>query len=52
MVNVSKPKDPFYKREKEKYETPIPSRELIMQVLDEFGRPMSRAQLIAKLRCR
>lgn len=50
MVNVSKkPKDPFYKREKEKYETPIPSRELIMQVLDEFGRPMSRNQLVAKL---
>ncbi len=49
-MNVSKkPKDPFYKREKEKYATPIPSRELIMQVLDEFGRPMSRNQLINKL---
>ncbi|MFA5960534.1 MAG: ribonuclease R [Tatlockia sp.] len=44
-----KNKDPFYKREKEKYATPIPSRELIMQVLDEFGRPMSRNQLISKL---
>ncbi len=50
MVNVSKKsKDPFYKREKEKYETPIPSRELIMQVLDEYGRPMSRNQLVSKL---
>lgn len=50
MVNVSKKsKDPFYKREKEKYAIPIPSRELIMQVLDEFGRPMSRNQLISKL---
>lgn len=50
MVNVSKkPKDPFYKREKEKYETPIPSRELIMQVLDEFNRPMPRNQLINAL---
>ncbi|WP_043872676.1 ribonuclease R [Legionella massiliensis] len=44
-----KKKDPFYKREKEKYGTPIPSRELIMQVLDEYGRPMSRIQLISKL---
>ncbi|WP_058441361.1 ribonuclease R [Legionella brunensis] len=44
-----KSKDPFYKREKEKYETPIPSRELIMQVLDEYGRPMSRNQLVSKL---
>ncbi|WP_094089820.1 ribonuclease R [Legionella clemsonensis] len=44
-----KSKDPFYKREKEKYATPIPSRELIMQVLDDFGRPMSRNQLVSKL---
>ncbi|WP_028388962.1 ribonuclease R [Legionella fairfieldensis] len=44
-----KPKDPFYKREKEKYAIPVPSRELIMQVLDEFGRPMSRTQLLAQL---
>lgn len=44
-----KNKDPFYKREKEKYGTPIPSRELIMQVLDEYGRPMSRIQLINNL---
>ena len=44
-----KSKDPFYEREKEKYATPIPSRELIMQVLEEFGRPMSRNQLLSKL---
>lgn len=44
-----KTKDPFYEREKEKYETPIPSRELIMQVLEDFGRPMSRNQLLAQL---
>ena len=53
MVKKSKSplqkKDPFYKRESEKYAEPIPSRELIMQVLDEFGRPMSRNQLISKL---
>ena len=42
-------KDPFFKRESEKYAVPIPSRELIMQVLEEFGRPMSRHQLISQL---
>jgi ribonuclease R len=41
--------DPFYERESEKYSDPIPSRELILQVLEEFGRPMSRNQLINKL---
>jgi len=49
---VSKKKkvnDPFYKRESEKYAEPIPSRELIMQQLQEFGRPMSRNQLIDSL---
>ncbi|WP_058482016.1 ribonuclease R [Legionella spiritensis] len=44
-----KHKDPFYKREKEKYKLPIPSRELIMKVLEEYGRPISRNQLIEKL---
>ncbi|MBA2652716.1 MAG: ribonuclease R, partial [Tatlockia sp.] len=44
-----KTKDPFYKREQEKYAMPIPSRELIMLVLEEFGRPMSRPQLLSKL---
>ncbi len=42
-------KDPFFKRESEKYAVPIPSREFIMQVLEEFGRPMSRNQLMSKL---
>lgn len=42
-------KDPFYQRESEKYAIPIPSRELILQVLEEFGRPMSRNQLIDQL---
>lgn len=42
-------KDPFYKRESEKYEIPIPSRELIMSVLEDFGRPMSRTQLMNEL---
>ncbi|HGF1459588.1 TPA: ribonuclease R [Legionella pneumophila] len=41
--------DPFYKREREKYAEPIPSREYIMEILDEYGRPMSRSKLFDKL---
>ncbi len=41
--------DPFYQRESEKYSDPIPSREFIMQVLEEYGRPMSRTHLIDEL---
>ncbi|WP_298624279.1 ribonuclease R [uncultured Legionella sp.] len=44
-----KTKDPFYKRESEKYADPIPSREYIMEVLNDYGRPMSRNQLFDKL---
>lgn len=44
-----KSKDPFYKRESEKYADPIPSREYIMELLNEHGRPMSRNQLFDKL---
>lgn len=41
--------DPFYQRESEKYEDPIPSREFIIQTLEDFGRPISRNQLIKRL---
>ena len=44
-----KTKDPFYKRESEKYADPIPSREFIMEVLNEYGKPMSRIQLFDSL---
>lgn len=44
-----KSKDPYYKREKENYADPIPSREYIMEILNDFGRPMSRNQLFDKL---
>lgn len=33
-------KDPFAEREAEKYERPIPSRELILEVMKEQGRPL------------
>lgn len=42
-------KDPFFERESEKYADPIPSRELIMRILEDFGRPMSRTHLIDDL---
>lgn len=44
-----KPKDPFYKRECEKYADPIPSREFIMEVLNEYGKPMSLNHLFDTL---
>lgn len=44
-----KSKDPFYKRESEKYADPIPSREFIMEVLNEYGKPMSRHKLFEHL---
>lgn len=42
---MKKYKDPFEQREAEKYDSPIASRELIMQVLDENGAPMTSKQL-------
>ena len=42
-------KDPYFQRESEKYADPIPSRELILQVLEDFGRPMTRNQLMNTL---
>lgn len=39
--------DPFYQREAQKYSDPIPSREFIMQYLEEKGRPATREKIIA-----
>lgn len=44
-----KSKDPYFKREKEKYAEPIPSREYIMSLLEEYGRPMTRNKLLDTL---
>ena len=43
-INIKK--DPFYEREVDKYARPIPSREFIMQHLDELGRAASYAHLV------
>lgn len=37
--------DPYAQREAEKYEQPIPSRELILQLLEKGGRPTGRKQI-------
>jgi ribonuclease R len=39
-------KDPFLEREREKYENPIPSRELIMEYMDELGKSVSKKHLM------
>ncbi|MGZ5001507.1 MAG: ribonuclease R, partial [Methylomonas sp.] len=40
--------DPFAQREAEKYEHPIPSRELILQLIQEAGKPLRRQQIAQK----
>ncbi|OAI04602.1 ribonuclease R [Methylomonas methanica] len=37
--------DPHAQREAEKYENPIPSRELILQLIQEAGKPLRRQQI-------
>ena len=41
--------DPHAGREAEKYERPIPSREFIIQLLEEAGKPLSEQKLIRAL---
>lgn len=41
--------DPYFEREQAKYEQPIPSREYILDVLRERGRPLDRDELIKTL---
>ena len=47
---MTKHSDPFFEREKEKYSDPIPSREFILSILDEYGRPISKPKLIELLK--
>ncbi|MDH5445235.1 MAG: ribonuclease R [Gammaproteobacteria bacterium] len=48
MTKKPTDKDPYAKREKEKYDNPIPSREFIMELLDEHG-TINREQIAALL---
>ncbi len=41
--------DPFLERERESYPHPLPSREFILQVLEEAGAPLPLDQLAARL---
>lgn len=41
--------DPFQEREAQKYENPIPSREFIMQLLEEQGVPLDHEQIAKAL---
>ena len=45
MPSRKRYQDPHADREAAKYENPVPSRELILQVLDDQGRPLSKRQL-------
>lgn len=46
---AKKIKDPFIGREQEKYANPIPSREFILMILEDSGRPMTKRQLFKEL---
>ncbi|MCX7099295.1 MAG: ribonuclease R [Methylococcales bacterium] len=44
-VDFKSTKDPYAQREAEKYENPIPSRELILLALEQAGKPLSRVDI-------
>lgn len=44
-VDFSSTKDPYAQREAEKYEKPIPSRELILQLIEHAGKPLRRTEI-------
>ncbi|BAW79694.1 ribonuclease R [Candidatus Nitrosoglobus terrae] len=44
-----KKKDPYFTREAQKYGQAIPSREYIMQCLEQWGKPMTRKELLKEL---
>lgn len=46
---MSEQQDPFLKREAEKYENPIPSREFILELIKAKQGPISRDELFAEL---
>lgn len=46
VKKISPSQDPFLAREKEKYQTPIPSREYILTVLIEKGKAVKRRALL------
>lgn len=51
-MSKKSPADPYAAREAEKYDNPIPSREFILQLLENEGRPMGREAIAASLKLR
>ncbi len=49
---TKKLKDPYAERERQKYAEPIPSREFILMVLEDVGRPINKKQLFKILNIR
>ncbi|PKM22779.1 MAG: ribonuclease R [Gammaproteobacteria bacterium HGW-Gammaproteobacteria-14] len=49
MAKKKRYQDPHASREAEKYDNPVPSRELILQVLDEQSSPLSMEELLVLL---
>ncbi|MDQ7091529.1 MAG: ribonuclease R [Methylococcales bacterium] len=47
-INFKTKTDPYAQRESEKYESPIPSRELILELLEQTGKPLGRKQIAEK----
>ncbi len=44
-TNFKTKTDPYAQREAQKYESPIPSRELILELLEQIGKPLGRQQI-------
>ncbi|MGZ5049944.1 MAG: ribonuclease R [Methylobacter sp.] len=44
-VDFNSTKDPYAQREADKYENPIPSRELILQLIEHVGKPLRREEI-------
>lgn len=45
-MKKTRKKDPFFDRESENYESPLPSREFIIQVMEEEGVPLKKKDLL------
>ena len=48
MTNWSSSDDPNRDKEAEKYDNPVPSRDYILKLLDERGKPLTHRQICAE----
>jgi ribonuclease R len=49
-MSKKRPADPYAAREAQKYDNPIPSREFILELLENEGRPLSREDIATALK--